>query len=99
MIIIFCDFSAKILALFSKTNIMIIFRINEQYFEPKTSIFVQFFFDDSISKIITLVPGNFKGFLCPEAGLPDFSWHNIPKWGETYQMTTKYPKRPQNIPN
>jgi hypothetical protein len=27
-------------------------------------------------------------------GLPDFSWYNIPKRGEKYQMTTKYTKWP-----
>jgi hypothetical protein len=34
---------------------------------------------------------------CP--GLPDFSWHNIPARGKIYQITTKLPKCPQNIPN
>jgi hypothetical protein len=24
-------------------------------------------------------------------GLPDFSWHNIPKWGKIYQIATKLP--------
>jgi hypothetical protein len=28
-------------------------------------------------------------------GLPNFSWHNIPKRGKMYQMTTKYNKWPQ----
>jgi hypothetical protein len=31
--------------------------------------------------------------------LPDFSWYNIPKLGKMYQITIKYPKWPQNIPN
>jgi hypothetical protein len=37
----------------------------------------------------------------PEAGtgLPDFSWYNIPKRGKIYQMTIKYTKLSQNIPN
>jgi hypothetical protein len=30
----------------------------------------------------------FRGY----PGLPDFSWYKIPKWGEIYQMTTKYTK-------
>jgi hypothetical protein len=42
-----------------------------------------------------------------EAGLPDFSWHNIPKREQIYQITTKYldqmiikcTKRPYNRPN
>jgi hypothetical protein len=46
-----------------------------------------------------------------QAGLPDFSWHNIPKQGKIYQVTTtlqngqrifqmavKYSKWPYNIP-
>jgi hypothetical protein len=33
------------------------------------------------------------------AGLPDFSWYNIPKRDKIYQMTLKYTKGPQNIPN
>jgi hypothetical protein len=32
-------------------------------------------------------------------GLPDFSWHNIPKRRNIYQITIKYTKRPQSIPN
>jgi hypothetical protein len=35
----------------------------------------------------------------PGTGLPDFSGYNIPKRGEICQMTTKYTKWPQNIPN
>jgi hypothetical protein len=31
-----------------------------------------------------------------EAGLPEFSWNNIPKRGKNYQMTTKCNKWPQN---
>jgi hypothetical protein len=31
--------------------------------------------------------------------LPDFSWSKIPKWGEIYQITTKYTKWPKNISN
>jgi hypothetical protein len=30
--------------------------------------------------------------------LPDFSWYNIPKRGEIYQMTSKYTRLPK-IPN
>jgi hypothetical protein len=26
-----------------------------------------------------------------KSGLPDFSWHNIPKRGEIYQTSTKLP--------
>jgi hypothetical protein len=33
-----------------------------------------------------------------ESGLPDFSWYNIPKRVEIYQITTKYTKRSYNIP-
>jgi hypothetical protein len=33
------------------------------------------------------------------AGLPDFSWRNIPKRGKLYQNTTKYTKGQQTIPN
>jgi hypothetical protein len=29
------------------------------------------------------------------AGLPDFSWYNIPKWGKICQMITKYTKWPK----
>jgi hypothetical protein len=32
-------------------------------------------------------------------GLPDFYWYNIPKLGKIYQITMKYTKWPQNIPN
>jgi hypothetical protein len=28
------------------------------------------------------------------SGLPDFSWYKIPKWGEMYQMATKFTKWP-----
>jgi hypothetical protein len=28
--------------------------------------------------------------LPPTAGLPDFPWCNIPKWGNIHQITTKY---------
>jgi hypothetical protein len=33
------------------------------------------------------------------AGLPDFSRSKVPKRGKIYQITTKYTKWPQNIPN
>jgi hypothetical protein len=33
------------------------------------------------------------------AGLPDFSWYKIPKWGKMYQVTTKYNKWAQHILN
>jgi hypothetical protein len=33
------------------------------------------------------------------AGLPDFSWYNIPKREKMYQTATKYTKWPQNIQN
>jgi hypothetical protein len=32
------------------------------------------------------------------AGLPDFSWYNIPKRGKIYQITTKYNKWLLNLP-
>jgi hypothetical protein len=32
-------------------------------------------------------------------GLPDFSWYNIPNRGKIYQITLKYLKWPQHIPN
>jgi hypothetical protein len=32
-------------------------------------------------------------------GLPDFSLYSIPKQGKIYQITIKYPKWPQNLPN
>jgi hypothetical protein len=38
-------------------------------------------------------------FIATGAGLPDFSWYNIPKRGKIYQITIKYTKWPQNIPN
>jgi hypothetical protein len=31
--------------------------------------------------------------------LPDFSWYNVPKRGKIYQITIKYTKWPQNVPN
>jgi hypothetical protein len=34
-----------------------------------------------------------------QSGLPDFSWYNIPKWEKLQQVTFKYTKWPQNIPN
>jgi hypothetical protein len=33
-----------------------------------------------------------------EAGLPDFSWHNIPKQEKIYEMAINYTNWPQNIP-
>jgi hypothetical protein len=33
------------------------------------------------------------------AGLPDFSSHNVPKRGKTYQTTTKLPNGHKNVPN
>jgi protoporphyrinogen oxidase len=35
----------------------------------------------------------------PFAGLPDLSWYNIPKREKINQITVKYSKMPQNIPN
>jgi hypothetical protein len=35
----------------------------------------------------------------PGAGLPGFSWYNIPNNYKIYQIATKYTKLPQNIPN
>jgi hypothetical protein len=32
-------------------------------------------------------------------GLPDFSWYNMPKRKKIYQITMKYTKWSQNIPN
>jgi hypothetical protein len=32
-------------------------------------------------------------------GLPDFPWYNIPKREKIYQITIKYTKWPQSIPN
>jgi hypothetical protein len=34
-----------------------------------------------------------------EAGLPDFAWCNVPKRVEIHQMTIKFAKWPQCIPN
>jgi hypothetical protein len=36
---------------------------------------------------------------CNLPGLPDFCWSKVPKRGKIYQITTKYTKLPQNIPN
>jgi hypothetical protein len=33
------------------------------------------------------------------SGLPDFYWYNIPKEGKMYQITIKYSKGSQYIPN
>jgi hypothetical protein len=35
---------------------------------------------------------------CYQPGLPDFSWHNIPKWENVRQMATKYTKIAVKIP-
>jgi hypothetical protein len=35
--------------------------------------------------------------LDPGAGLPDFSWYNIPERGKIYQISIKYTHRRQNI--
>jgi protoporphyrinogen oxidase len=32
------------------------------------------------------------------AGLPDFSWYNIPKREKIYQITIRYSKMDKNIP-
>jgi hypothetical protein len=32
------------------------------------------------------------------AGLPDFSWYNIPKWGKIYKMTAKLPNAHEMYP-
>jgi hypothetical protein len=32
------------------------------------------------------------------AGLPDFTWYNIPKGGKAYQSDQKYIKMAKNIP-
>jgi hypothetical protein len=41
----------------------------------------------------------FRNRIYRTAGLPDFSWYNIPKRGKIYQMTTKYTKWPKNVSN
>jgi hypothetical protein len=60
MITIFCDFSqfsAKKLAFFTKTNVMINFFQNLALFWDKNAIFFAEFFGENIEKIITSVPG------------------------------------------
>jgi hypothetical protein len=60
MLAIFCDyrhFSAKKLAFFSKTNVMIIFFLNLALFRVKNANFSPFF-GENILKIITSVPGH-----------------------------------------
>jgi hypothetical protein len=48
---------------------------------------------------------NISFSICSYAGLPDFSWYNIPKQGKIYQITTKLPnghyiyQRQYDIPN
>jgi hypothetical protein len=61
MITIFCDFpqfSAKKLAFFSKTNVMIKILHNLALFGVKNAIFFAEFFGKNIWKIITSVPGH-----------------------------------------
>jgi hypothetical protein len=47
--------------------------------------------------------GDVTNVVATQAGLPDFSWYNIPTRGTIYhkihQMATKYTKWPQNTPN
>jgi hypothetical protein len=43
--------------------------------------------------------GRKTAFKSSKPGLPDFSWHNIPKTGKINQMTIKFTKFPQNLPN
>jgi hypothetical protein len=60
MITIFCDFrqfSAKKMAFFSKTNVMMKFLHNLALFRVKNANFFAEFFSKNISKIITSVPG------------------------------------------
>jgi hypothetical protein len=60
MITIFCDFwrfSAKKLAFFSKTNVMITILHNLALISVKNAIFFAEFFGENIFKIITSVPG------------------------------------------
>jgi hypothetical protein len=61
MITIFCDFSqfsAKKLAFFLNTNVMITFFQNLPLFQVKNANFFAKFFGENIFKIITLVPGH-----------------------------------------
>jgi hypothetical protein len=61
MITIFCDlcqFSAKKLSFFSKTNVMIQFLHNLALFWAKNANFFAKFFGENILKIITSVPGS-----------------------------------------
>jgi hypothetical protein len=41
---------------------------------------------------------NFQNRFRFRAGLPDFSWENVPNDNQIYQNATKYTKMPQNIP-
>jgi hypothetical protein len=66
MITIFCDFrqfSAKKLAFFPKTNVMIKILHNLALFWVKNANFFAEFFGENISKIITSVPGRTDGHL------------------------------------
>jgi hypothetical protein len=66
MIVIFCDFRqflAKILAFFSKINVMIKILHNLALFRVKNVNFFAKFFGENILKIITSVPGWLASFL------------------------------------
>jgi hypothetical protein len=73
--------------------------------------FFRRFFGENILKIIASVPEWLLEFasakqrrrsvcvkMACRSGLPDFSWHNVPKWEKIYRNTTKYTKWSKNIP-
>jgi hypothetical protein len=81
MITIVCDFrqfSAKKMAFFSKTNVMIKILPNLALFRVKNGIFAEFF-GENILKIITSIPGyparNLAGFF--KQRVPDFHEINL----------------------
>jgi hypothetical protein len=108
MITIFCDFcqfSAKKLAFFLNTNVMINFFQNLALFRVKNANYFAEFFGENIFRIITSVPGHREDAALPltrqqtealkaslAAGLPDFSWYMIPKQEILYQMNTSCTK-------
>jgi hypothetical protein len=58
----------------------------------------KFFFFAKKSNFVSVLILNWLPKFHYETGLPDFSWYNIPKWGNMYQATLKYTNWPQQIP-
>jgi hypothetical protein len=79
MITIFCDFfrfSAKKLAFFINTNVMINFSQNLALFWVKNANFFAKLFSENILKIITSVPGNFGDYLAEMIQRKSSEWTN-----------------------